>query len=340
MLKPLRQPQCNDKNILDITMNLYAYPAIIIAHRLGIFEFISGHRATLQGICTAAHIEQRPAEAVMATLLALKLVTHEDGVFNLAAEAEEYLLRDNPNYFGYFWDLMYENSENFSLKQLELAIKKNTAQAYDEQGLFDTHAVDADRARKFTHAMHSLSIGSASIWPTRLSLAQHHQALDIGGASGAHAISMVSHWPNLACTIFDLPEVCPLSADYARQYGVSDRINTHCGNMWQDPYPVADLHLYSNIFHDWTLDKNHFLAEKSYAALPAGGRIIIHEVLYDNTKSGPLAAAAYSLMMLGWTQGRQYSGNEIGDILIQAGFSQVEVIPSLGYYSIVTAQKI
>lgn len=340
MLKPFRQPQCNDKKILDITMNLYAYPAIIIAHRLGIFEFISSHRATLQGICAAAHIEQRPAEAVMATLLAMKLVTQENGVFNLAAEAEEYLLRNNPNYFGYFWDLMYDNSENFSLKQLEQAIKKNTAQTYDEQGLFDTHAVDPDRASKFTHAMHSLSMGSASIWPTRLSLAQQHQALDIGGASGAHAISMVSHWPNLACTIFDLPEVCPLSADYARQYGFSDRISTHCGNMWQDPYPSADLHLYSNIFHDWPTEKNQFLTQKSYAALPKGGRIVIHEILYNDSEPGPLAAAAYSLMMLGWTEGQQYSGKEIGAMLSQAGFKQIEIFPSLGYYSIVTAQKI
>lgn len=336
----VKKPNCSDKSILDITMNLYAYPAIIIAHRLGIFEFINNHRANVNDICMATHIEQRPAEAIMATLLALQLVNIEKGIFNLAPEAEEYLLKDNPNYFGYFWDLMYENSENFSLKQLEIAIRKNNSQAYGEPDLFDSHAIDTNKARKFTHAMHSLSIGSASIWPTRLPLAQYHKALDIGGASGAHSISMVSHWPELTCTIFDLPEICPLSAAYASQYGLSDRISTHCGNMWKDPYPSADLHLYSNIFHDWPLDKNTFLANKSYAALPPGGRIIIHEVLYNSNQPGPLAAAAYSLMMLGWTQGRQYSGEEIGALLLQAGFEQVEIIPSLGYYSIVTAQKI
>lgn len=339
MDKMLRNPNYCDKSIFDITMNLYAYPAIIIAHRLGIFEFIHNQQSTIKEICSAAHIEQRPAEAIMATLRALNLVRMEEGIFHLAPEVEEYLLKYRPNYFGYFWDLMYENSENFSLKQLEKAIRKNTAQAYGEQDLFDTHTLDTDKARKFTHAMHSLSIGSASIWPTRLSLAQYRTALDIGGASGAHAISMVSYWPNLTCTIFDLPEVCPVSDDYARQYGLSDRINTHSGNMWQDPYPNADLHLYSNIFHDWPLDKNRFLAKKSYTALPVGGRIIIHEVLYNSHQPGPLAAAAYSLMMLGWTHGRQYSGEEIGELLLQAGFKQIEIIPSLGYCSIVTAQK-
>ncbi|MGQ5791116.1 hypothetical protein ACUNIY_01565 [Serratia sp. IR-2025] len=37
----VRPPQCDDKALLDITMNLYLYPAVLIAHRLGIFEFIA-----------------------------------------------------------------------------------------------------------------------------------------------------------------------------------------------------------------------------------------------------------------------------------------------------------
>ncbi|CUY35207.1 hypothetical protein LL394_003109 [Serratia marcescens] len=42
-------------------------------------------------------------------------------------------------------------------------------------------------------------------------------------------------------------------------------------------------------------------------------------------------------MMMGWTQGRQYSGREIGDQLRDVRPAQV--LPSLGYFSIVTEQK-
>lgn len=336
----VKPPNCNDQSILDITMNLYAYPAIIIAHRLGIFEFISLSPCSIEDIGTETQLKKRPVEAIMATLRALSLVNYEAGLFSLTAETKEFLLKESPNYFGYFWDMMYENSENFSLKNLEAAIKKNTAQVYEERELFDTHTLNTEKAEKFTHAMHSLSMGSASVWPTALSLAQYSVALDIGGASGAHAISMAANWPNLKCIIFDLPEICPLSADYIQKYGLSERISTHCGNMWQDDYPNADLHFYSNIFHDWPAEKNQFLAQKSFAALPRGGRIVIHEVLYNDNESGPLAAAAYSLMMLGWTEGQQYSGKEIGAMLSLAGFKKIEIFPSLGYFSIVTAQKL
>ncbi|BEN38896.1 TPA: methyltransferase [Serratia marcescens] len=335
----VRPPQCDDKTILDITMNLYLYPAVLIAHRLGIFEFIALHPRSLTDICAQANVERRPAETLVMALLALKLIARDGETFSLTPEAETFLLKSNPHYFGYFWDLMVENSEIFSLKNLESAIRKNTSQVYGEQELFETHTLDADRMRRFTHAMHSLSMGSASVWPTLLPLGACRAALDIGGASGAHAISLTAHWPTLTCTVFDLPEVCPLAADYARHYGLSHRIGTHSGDMWRDPYPAADLHLYSNIFHDWPMDKNRFLAQKSYAALPPGGRIVIHEVLYNDDGDGPPAAAGYSLMMMGWTQGRQYSGREIGDLLRDVGFGPAQVLPSLGYFSIVTAQK-
>ncbi|MGE2451740.1 hypothetical protein [Serratia marcescens] len=52
-----------------------------------------------------------------------------------------------------------------------------------------------------------------------------------------------------------------------------------------------------------------------------------------------LAAAGCGLIMMGWTQGRQYSVREIGDLLRDVGFGPVQVLPSLGYFSIVTAQK-
>lgn len=109
-------PRCHDRNILDITMNLYTYPTIIIAHRLGVFEFMSKSPRNINDISTELQIKKRPAEAIMATLRALNLVELNAGLFRLTSEAQEFLLKGSPNYFGYFWDMMYENSENFSLK--------------------------------------------------------------------------------------------------------------------------------------------------------------------------------------------------------------------------------
>ena len=120
----VRPPQCDDKTILDITMNLYLYPAVLIAHRLGIFEFIALHPRNLTDICTQANVERRPAETLVMALLALKLIDRDGETFSLSRRKRKPFVKNNPHYFGYFWDLMIENSEIFSLKNLENAIRK------------------------------------------------------------------------------------------------------------------------------------------------------------------------------------------------------------------------
>ncbi|MGH3593875.1 MAG: methyltransferase, partial [Pseudonocardiaceae bacterium] len=81
------------------------------------------------------------------------------------------------------------------------------------------------------------------------------------------------------------------------------------------------------------------LTKKSFDSLPAGGRIIIHEMLYNDEKTGPLTTAAFSLVMLLWIEGQQYSGHELEAILTEAGFTEIETKPSFGYWSIVTGRK-
>jgi O-methyltransferase len=113
-------------------------------------------------------------------------------------------------------------------------------------------------------------------------------------------------------------------------------IQPTCGRT---SFPPADLHFFSNIYHDWPPERGRVLTEKSFAALPAGGRIVIHELLYDDDKTGPVAAAAYSAAMLMRANGQPYSGAELTAMLTGAGFRDVEVRPTFGYDSVVTAVK-
>ncbi len=116
-------------------------------------------------------------------------------------------------------------------------------------------------------------------------------------------------------------------------------MSTHVGDLWKSPFPAADIHFYSQIFHDWPLEKCQFLAKKSFDSLPSKGKIIIHEMLYNNDKSGPFIAAAASVAMLAWSEGQQFSGPELTELLSEAGFINIEVIPSIGYWSLVSGEK-
>jgi hypothetical protein len=63
-------------------------------------------------------------------------------------------------------------------------------------------------------------------------------------------------------------------------------------------------------------------------------------MLYNDDKTGPFPVAAFNIVMLLWTpQGQHFSSRELSAMLAEAGFTDIEVKPTFGYWSIVTGRK-
>jgi len=138
----------------------------------------------------------------------------------------------------------------------------------------------------------------------------------------------------------DLGPIAEIAASNVEDYGLSDRVSTVTGDMFNDEWPSDhDAILFGNIFHDWDLESCKRLAQSAYDTLPTGGQILLHEILLDEDKSGPLMAACFSVTMLVYEKGKQYTFGELSDMLTAAGFSDCREIPSFGYYSVVAATK-
>jgi len=332
-------PRTDDRPLWDVVLGVYTYPAIFVAHRLGLFPLLAGGPRTLDEICGELEVGRRPAEAMLAACASVGFLERRDGRFALTPLAEDYLLESSPTYFGGFWDLIIDNFEVCTYAGIEKALRTDSPQVFGGEEVFQSLEDQAALAQAFTRGMHSISMGPGQAWPGVLDLSQNRVLLDVGGGSGAHSIGAVTRWPGLRAIVFDIAPVCEVAAELVAQHDLEDRIETAAGDMWEDPFPAADVHFYSNIFHDWPPEKGRFLSEKSFAALAPGGRIVLHEVLYNEDKTGPFATAGYSMIMLGWATGEQYSDSELMRTLADAGFADIEVKPTFGYYSIVTAGK-
>ncbi len=322
---------------MDIENAALGYMSIFVAHKLKLFSFLDEAPRSLSQVCQGLNIARRPAEALLCMSLTLGLVRKQEDRYTLTPMAEDYLLETSPFYWGHALDLDMTMAPSF--EDLERMLTSDAHQMYGGGDWVKSHEEDPRQAQAFTRAMHSYSMGPASAWPEALDLSGHRRMLDIGGGSGAHSISAVLKWGNLQATCFDIAPVCDTARDYIAQYGLQSRVGTHTGDMWSDPFPQADLHFYSMVYHDWPLDRNRFLARKSFESLESGGRIIVHEMLYDNDKSGPFTVAAYNIGILFCTEGEQYSGTELAGLLNDAGFTDVLVKQTFGYWGIVTGCK-
>lgn len=335
----MQEPRVDDRPMWDVIFAVYGYPALLLAHKFKVFSLLADGSRTLTEICDSLNIKRRPAEAILTVATSLGFLSLQEGRYTLTAISEDYLLEKSPNYFGYFWDLMIDNYEVFSFHNLEKAVITDTPQVYGGDNIIKTHEEQIELLERFTHGMHSISQAPSLVWPTLLDLSQHRMMLDIGGGSGAQSIGAALKLPNLQALVLDFPEACKIAQAYIAQYGVQDRVKTYEANIWNDHWPTADLHFYSHMYHDWPPEKCTFLTDKSFMSLESGGRIILHEILYNNKKTGAFAPAAFSMMMMGWTEGEAYSGQELSKMLEKSGFVHIQVLPAFGYYSLVTGIK-
>jgi hypothetical protein len=323
MAKPIdiRTPRTDDRSLSDLWAGLYGYPAVLVANRLRLFDLLADKPLSLEEVCAAKEITRRPAEAVLSVCTSLGLMSLREGKYSLTPISEDYLISSSPTYYGWYWDFLSLLSTVWSPEQLFKAVMTDRPQGpfSDPTGAFA--AWHADQAVNFTRAMHSVSITPALEWPKAIDLSVHRTMLDIGGGSGAHAIGAASISPKLKAIVLDQEPICAIAREFADRYGVSDRISTYAADFFKDPYPEADLHFYGMIFHDWPLDRCRLLARKSFESLPPSGRIIIHDVLFNEDRTGPFPAAALNIAMLEAMPGQQYSGSEITQMLQEAGFT-------------------
>ncbi len=283
--------------------------------------------------------EPRALSIVLGMLGALGLVEQRLGLYRATLLARTYLHPDSSFYWGGVFhrqrDLMPEHARLVALLKA-----RPTGPDVGAVGAWESGQLPADFAKtiaKFMHA-HSLpaAIGAAKggVFDGVRSL------LDVGGGSGVFGIAIAQRHPDLHATILDLKTMCDAAQEYIDAAGVGDRVAVHPLDMFREAWPRGhDALFFSNIFHDWNDQTCTELSAKAFDALPKGGRIYLHEMLMNDDGGGPQTTAGFSMHMLLYTRGKQYTLAELKSFLEGAGFADVTSTHTCSYYSLTSARK-
>ncbi|MBD2565250.1 MULTISPECIES: methyltransferase [Nostoc] len=323
---------------------------LLVAYDIKLFPLLSQKPRTLAEICDGLKICQRPAEAILAVLASIELVELENNLYSLSPLAKDYLIESSPTYFGALLEMMiFDDRKHISsFENLKKALFTNNPPGNKlRESLGKNHELmraitfgnNVKFIRGFISSMHGPSMAAALVWPELIDLSGYKLFVDIGGGSAAHSIGATSKWPNLRAVVLDLPPVCEIAQEFITRYRLQSRIVTQEFDMWSDSFPISDLHFYSSVYQDWQPEKCHILTQNSFNSLLPGGRIILHEMLFNDQKTGPFPVAINNLNTSLKLGGQQYSGQELSMMLEQAGFIDIEIKPASSYWSIITGRK-
>lgn len=294
---------------------------------LGIFDALAEGPQTSEQVACSIGTDPRATDRLMNALCALELLSKEAGQFSNAPDSAELLVRGRPGSLAeammhtvHLWD---------TWSTLSGCVKAGTAVLEKDP------AARREWVPSFIAAMEALAVRRAPLIVKLLDLRGVKQILDVGGGSGAYAVAFRHALPQSHVTVFDLPDVIPLTQHYVTTAGITEGVECVPGNFLQQELGTGfDLVFISAIIHSNSPDENRLLLTKARQALRAGGQLVIQDFIMSEDRLRPPFGAFFSLNMLtGTPSGDTYTEKEVRDWMTSAGFTAVNRTDTPDYWT-------
>ncbi len=315
--------------LMELASGVYAFKALALADRLGVFTDLAGGRETTLAEFTARHgVRPRPADLLLTACVSLGLLERTGDSFRNSPLAEEYLVAGKPRYFG-GWVKVVDQHQYRAYERLETAFRGDHPTTWDVANQRSLFAPDDPVVRDlFWDGMYSLAGNTAPALAEAVDFGAVRRLLDVGGGGAAFDIELCRAYPHLRATVFDQEFVCELTRERVTGAGLADRIDFVAGDFFTDELPTGhDAVLLSNVLHDWTEADGRALVTSCVKALEPGGVLLVCESFVNDERTGPHLAALMSLNMLVETWGRNYPAAEYTEWLTAAGLEVHGVVP-------------
>ncbi|NIT36128.1 MAG: methyltransferase domain-containing protein [candidate division Zixibacteria bacterium] len=312
------RPELTADGLQNIARAYHGSRIILTAYELGIFTALADERKTSAEVAEALGADPRATDRLMNALAVLGLLNKGEGLFANTAVAARYLVKGKPDYMAglmhgvHLWD---------AWSTLTDAVRAGTS-------VFERPGGEAAerRTEAFIAAMHYNAAFRAGRLVALLDLAGVSRVLDVGGGSGIYAMAFVRAREGITATVFDLPQVTPLTRRYVEVEGLSGKIDIVAGDANVDELPRGyELVLVSQLIHSNSPEENAALINNCAASLNAGGCLVVQDFVVDGDRAGPPRPIIFALNMLVATEaGDTYTEAEIRGWMEAAGLSNIE----------------
>ncbi|HVK09723.1 MAG TPA: methyltransferase [Gemmataceae bacterium] len=347
-LSALTKPATDPTLIFEQFRNGYATDLLAIAVTdFDVFGRLAVRPMTPAELRDDLRLADRAATVLVTALRAMGLLVVDGGKLQPSPAAREHLVPGAYFEVGGYVGLVADApnvralAERFRSNRPAAAHADDTGAAFIFREGVESAMDRGASARRLTMSLAGRARNVAPYLAANVPLGEAEVLLDVGGGSGIYAIACVQQNPRLRAVIWDRAEVLKVAAEMADAYGVTDRVSLVPGDMFADPVPAgADVILLSNVLHDWDVPECRTILGRCHAALPAGGRVLIHDVFLDDDLAGPLPIALYSTALFTLTEGRAYSAGEYRGWLRDAGFVPgTGVVPTLVHCGVLEGRR-
>ena len=315
--------------ISDIAFGFMASKALFAALRFDLFTHLSSGPKTAAELARATGLHELRAETLLTALAGQGLVAVKDGRFSNSPGAEAFLVKGAKYDFGDYLRRQVGEQMYGLLDQVEDALDDSLPP--EATSSYAEWFSDPEQARLYSESQHAGSLGPARQLVKAVDLSGATRMLDVGGGTGAFAITLCKANPGLTATIVDFPNVAAVGRDYVARAGLEDRIRYIEGDAGQTEWPDGqDVVLMSYLLSGVPAEAHESLLARAFAHLRPGGQLLLHDFVVNADRSGPRLAALWQLQHTAFTpRARSVDAGWLEGALRGAGFINVEIGPMI-----------
>jgi len=286
-----------DIDIDRVAYGFMASQALFSALELQIFDHIASNGAPMKAeqLMESCKVTAPRLLTLLTALTAMHALQKGPSGYSLSANASRYLVSSSKHFYGDY--LRLQIGQQFYKHMTALPDIMQGGKAPNYELLFS----DEREADNYTRAQHNGSLATAAQLCKRVDFTGMQSLLDIGGGSGAFAITACRKYPSLQAKILEFPEVCKTGERFvaAEPLAVAKRIKYvrgSCLNTW--PAELGrdhDVALMSYVSESVPADDVPMIYGRAYERLRPGGMLIVHSFMVEDTLDGPELGALWSL---------------------------------------------
>jgi SAM-dependent methyltransferase len=310
----------NFDRIKELMQGYWRSAILFTAVHYRVFEWL-GTKGMGSGILARkARVSERGAATLLDALAVIGLVSKKKGRYYNTALSKQFLVPGAKNYLGdsikhykNLWGLWGNLDEAVATGRGATAPSGHGSPAQTENFIL---AMENTARRRATQVLKIVGVAGVN------------KMLDIGGGPATYSIVFAKKNPKLHATVIDQHVPLKIARQFVKEAEVHSRITLQEGDYFAVEFGTGyDLVLLSNVLHSMSPGRARLMINKSYGALAPGGRIVIHDFLPNEERTGPDWPILFAVNMLVSTEsGSTYTYGEIGAWLRSGGFSDIKKV--------------
>ncbi len=313
--------QWGTEEVMGVVRGFQPACVLLAAADLNVFTILKTKPMSAKAVADKLEADTRAITIVLDALAAMALLTKQNEEYGLSSGAAQLLTEDSSRSIL----PAIRHQANCLRKWVQLPQVIRNGQPAER--ILNIHSETEDLA-VFIGAMDNFSTPEATDVIRKLGTLNFCHLLDVGGASGTWTIEFLRAVPEAKATLFDLPEVIPMAKEHIAKAGLTDQVEFVEGDFYTDDLPAgADFIWLSAIAHQNSRRQNQELFSKLYTVLENGGKLVLRDVVMDESRTKPEGGALFAINMLVATEGGgTYTFDEFRMDLLNAGFANITLV--------------